>query len=112
MSIRNFLVRRLGLKDVGAMDGAADKPADAYKIGDRLGIFTIFGMSENELVLGIDDSHLDVRVSVLKVPRDRPTRYVLSTAVKTHNRLGRFYMAPVGRIHPFVVKALMRRTVV
>ncbi|MGO4871205.1 MAG: DUF2867 domain-containing protein [Roseiarcus sp.] len=112
MSIRNFVVRRLGLEDVGAMDDAADKPADAYEIGDRLGIFTIFGMSDNELVLGIDDRHLDVRVSVSKSPSDRPRSYIVSTVVKTHNRLGRLYMTPVGRIHPFVVRSLMRRTVV
>ncbi len=112
MAIRNSLVRRLGLKDLGAMDRAAKRPADAYQVGDRLGIFTIFGMSDNELVLGIDDSHLDVRVSVSKAPSDRPTRYVISTVVKTHNWLGHGYMAPIGRIHPFVVRALMRRTIV
>jgi hypothetical protein len=34
---------------------------------------------------------------------------VVSTVVKVHNWLGRLYMAPVGQIHPLVVKALMRR---
>jgi len=26
-----------------------------------------------------------------------------------HNLLGRVYMAPVGRIHPFVVRSMMAR---
>jgi hypothetical protein len=105
MAIRNAVVRRLGLKDVGAMAANADKSAQAYVVGDRLGIFSIYQKRDEELVLGIDDSHLDVRVSVLK----RPGRYVFSTVVTVHNWLGRLYMVPVGRIHPFVVRAMMRR---
>ena len=112
MALRNRIVRQLGLKDVGSMDGATDKPAAAYRVGDRLGIFSIFSKTENELLLGIDDRHLDVRVSVLKSERDGLHRYVVSTVVHVHNRLGHVYMAPVGRIHPLVVKSMMRRAVV
>jgi hypothetical protein len=108
MAIRNRMVRLFGLKDVGAMN-AATRPADAYQVGDRLGIFSIFGKTENELLLGIDDSHLDVRVSLLKSQRNGVPHYVLSTVVKVHNLLGRVYMAPVGRIHPFVVRSMMAR---
>jgi hypothetical protein len=112
MSIRNLIVRQLGLKDVGAMDDVADRVPGEYQIGDRLGIFTIFGKTDNELVLGIDDSHLDVRVSVFRSRNDRPMRYVVSTVVKVHNWFGRLYMVPVSRVHPVVAKALMGRVVV
>jgi Protein of unknown function (DUF2867) len=112
MSIRNGIVRQLGLKDVGAMANATGKPAEAYQIGDRIGIFSIFAKTGDEVVLGIDDRHLDVRVSILKPQTDGLRSYVVSTAVKVHNGLGRLYMAPVGRIHPLVVKALMRRAAV
>ena len=108
MAIRNRIVRLLGLKDVGAMKVAARAP-DAYQVGDRLGIFSIFGKTDNELLLGIDDSHLDVRVSVLKSQRNGLPHYVVSTVVHVHNLLGRIYMAPVGRIHPFVVRSMMGR---
>jgi hypothetical protein len=107
MSMRNFIVRQLGLKDVGAMTVADGKPASAYRAGDRLGIFSILSIAENELLLGIDDSHLDVRVSLLK--RAGEGDYVVSTVVKIHNWLGRLYMVPVSRIHPLVVKSFMRR---
>lgn len=110
MSIRNRIVRQLGLKDVGAMNGETRKPASEYQVGDRLGIFTIMGKTEQELLLGIDDSHLDVRVSVLKPAGKSSLSYVVSTVVHVHNWLGRIYMAPVGRIHPFIVRAMMRRT--
>jgi Protein of unknown function (DUF2867) len=109
MTLRNQIVHRLGLKDVGAMKVSGGKSVDAYRIGDRLGIFSIFGKTENELLLGIDDRHLDVRVSLMKSEQNNQSRYVVSTVVHTHNRLGRIYMAPVGRIHPLVVRAMMRR---
>ena len=112
MSVRNVIVRQFGLKDVGTMRGIADKPAKAYRSGDRIGIFTILSQTENELVLGINDRHLDVRVSVLKPRSDPPLNYIVSTIVMVNNWLGHIYMMPVGRIHPLVVKALMRRTIV
>jgi len=112
MTIRNRAVSLLGLKDVGNLRKRVDRPADSYAVGDRLGIFTVFAKTKTELVLGIDDLHLDVRVSVLKLSRNGQPFYTLSTVVKTHNCLGRLYMLPVGRIHPVIVKSLMRRAVV
>jgi hypothetical protein len=109
MMLRNALARRFGLKAVGAAPGTAQKPAEAYRIGDRIAIFTVVGQLQNELVLGIDDWHLDVRVSVLKPRGGEEHSYVLSTVVRCHNAFGRAYMVPVARIHPFVVRALMRR---
>jgi len=110
MTLRNAIVRQLGLKDVGAMRARPSKPAGAYQPGDRIGIFTILANSDDELVLGIDDSHLDVRVAVTKPEGKASRRYVLSTVVDVHNLLGRAYMVPVGRIHPFVVRAMLRGT--
>jgi hypothetical protein len=109
MSIRNRIVKLFGLKDVGHLVASSRKPAALYEVGDRLGIFNIFCKTEDELVLGIDDRHLDVRVSVLKPRADASQHYVVSTVVSVHNWLGHVYMAPVGRIHPLVVRALMRR---
>ena len=82
MSIRKGIVRKFGLKDVGSMGGMTDKAADAYRAGDRLGIFGIMEKTENELLLGIDDRHLDVRVSVLKTQQAGYQTYVISTVVR------------------------------
>ncbi len=112
MKLRNKVVSYIGLKNVGALNGENTKSPGAYNIGDRIGIFNILDMNENELLMGIDDHHLDVRVSVLKVQQDGLSQYIVSTAVKIHNWLGHLYMLPVVRIHPLVVKAIMRRLVV
>ena len=111
MSIRNRIGIWFGIRDVGGLNPGDLKSPGDYKPGDRLGIFNIFSISESELLLGIDDSHLDVRVSVVKWLAPGAPRYVVSTVVRNHNWLGRLYMAPVGRIHPFIVRAMMRRTV-
>ena len=108
MTLRNRIVVWFGIRDVGGFDPRSLKAAGEYRPGDRIGIFNVFSISENELVLGIDDNHLDVRVSIVKQAHS----YVVSTIVHVHNWMGRLYMAPVGRIHPVIVRAMMRRAAV
>jgi hypothetical protein len=108
MRIRNRIVRLFGLKDVGPI-GAVAKAAHDYQVGDQIGIFSIFGKTENELLLGIDDRHLDVRVSVMKSFRNGLPYCIVSTAVQVDNFLGHLYMVPVGRIHPFIVRSMLTR---
>lgn len=109
MALRNRVVRLFGLKDVGSMRGARARPAESYRPGDRLGIFDVVSQSGEELVLGIDDRHLDVRVSVTKPGGAQAERYVVSTVVHIHNLLGRAYMVPVAPVHAIIVRAMMRR---
>ncbi len=109
MSWRNAVARRVGLKDLSDRRAGLARGAVEPAVGERLGIFSVLRRTERELVLGIDDRHLDVRVSVWKSPEGAPARYVVSTVVKVHNALGRAYMVPVARIHPRVVRAMMRR---
>lgn len=110
MATRNLAVRFCGLKDVGGMRDHTGQRAADYRVGERIGIFSIVAAGEKELVLGIDDNHLDVRVSAFKEIRSAaPAYYTLSTVVHIKNRLGSAYMAAVGFVHPFVVRAIMRR---
>jgi len=109
MSLRNRIVHPLGLKDVGSMRASNQSATQGCAVGDRLGIFTVCATTDNELLLGIDDKHLDVRVSIFKCGCDEAHRYVVSTVVHVHNLLGRIYMFPVGRIHPLVVRSMMHR---
>jgi len=109
MILRNRIVRRMGLKDVGSMRGSSRGSTHGCEIGDRAGIFNVLASTDSELLLGIDDKHLDVRVSVFKCQQDNKRGYVVSTVVHVHNLLGRIYMLPVGWIHPLVVQSMMRR---
>jgi hypothetical protein len=43
-----------------------ERTASAYKPGDRIGIFTLFEATDDEVLLGDRDKHLDVVLSVHK----------------------------------------------
>lgn len=74
---------------------------------DRAGrrAFDPVARTADEVLLGIDQSHLGFRASVLC----EPERVVVSTVVNLHNRRGRLYSLIVRRLHPAVVRAMLRR---
>jgi hypothetical protein len=67
--------------------------------------FDAVARTDDEVLLGIDQGHLGFRASVLC----EPERVVVSTVVNLHNRRGRFYWLIVRRVHPAVVRAMLRR---
>jgi hypothetical protein len=107
MALRNGAVRLLGLKDVGNLaDVPPPSAASTLKPGDRVGIFTIRSVCDDEAVLEIIDSHLDVVLSVYRHD-GVPQRLTVSTLVFYHNAVGRLYMLPVGPMHRLVVRSIL-----
>ncbi|MBT9495409.1 MAG: DUF2867 domain-containing protein [Paucibacter sp.] len=107
MDLRNRVVGYVGLKNLGGMalrDPA--KPAAAYQVGERVGIFTLQYVDEREVILEDRDKHLQVQVSLLRLGADE---LQISTVVHIHNRLGRVYMAVVGPVHGVIVPLLLRQ---
>ncbi|QIP06932.1 DUF2867 domain-containing protein [Bradyrhizobium symbiodeficiens] len=98
--LRNIMVSPLGLKTSG--EGA---PAP----GGLIGLFPVLNETPERLVAGFDDSHLDFRI-VVDVAGTAADRQVTSTTlVRTHNLLGRTYLALIMPFHKLVVRAMMRR---
>lgn len=109
MAIRNGAVRLLGLKDVGNLaDVPPPSAAPTLKPGDRVGIFTIRSVRDDEAVLEIIDFHLDVVLSVYRHD-GTPQRLTVSTLVFYHNRVGRLYMLPVAPMHRLVVRSILSK---
>lgn len=114
MALRNRLVRLVGLKDLGQLHDAhplasGRAPGD-YRVGDRVGIFLIRHLNDTEVVLGQDDKHLDVQVSLSKHRQgDAPATLAVSTVVHIHNALGQAYMAVVTPFHRRIVRAMLQR---
>lgn len=106
MRLRNALVRPLGLK--------VDPPRAALGgvgpllPGGRIGIFRVIDRAPAELLLGEDDRHLDVRVSVLLHESGAAQWATVSTVVAYHNAWGRAYFALVRPFHQIIVPALIR----
>jgi Protein of unknown function (DUF2867) len=108
MSLRNRVVGLFGLKNLGALGDV--RAVDDYRVGDRVGIFTLLFQTEQEVILGDLDKHLEVRVSVRKMQNNSGTALLaVSTAVHEHNTLGKIYMFFVGPIHKIIVPAVLRR---
>lgn len=110
MAMRNRVARIAGLKDLGAMtDLDAGKQASDYRVGERIGIFSILYLSEQEVILGDADKHLDVKVSVCKIGSGAELSITVSTVVHVHNLLGRLYLLPVIPLHKLIVPAVIAR---
>lgn len=100
MALRNLLVRPFGLA------------TDVSKIADssrRIGFFPVVNESRERLVLGFDDKHLDFRVVVDLSASDEERRVTGATLVRTHNLLGRTYLAVVLPFHRVILKSMLRQ---
>lgn len=93
MDLRNTIMGRLGYK--------------APKI--RKG-FPVLSESATEVVSGLDDGHLDFR-ALMRIDPVEPdsSRITLTTAVATHNRLGRAYLAIIMPFHKLIVRSMVRQ---
>ncbi len=110
MTARNRIVRFVGLKHLGALDDLdAARAPTSYKPGDRVGIFTLFEDSFDEVLLGDPDKHLNVVLSVHRklLPGGHTVEVTLTTVVHVKNLLGRFYMLPVTPAHRIIAPAVL-----
>lgn len=87
LRLRNILVTPLGLKN--------DFPE-----GAKIGPFPIDQRSETEVILGLDDSHLNFRISILTTG----TEAYCATWVHRNNWLGRIYLAVIMPFHVLIVR--------
>lgn len=111
MRLRNRVVASVGLKNLGTLSAIEQKPLEQYQLGDRVGIFTLFEQTFEEVLLGDRDRHLDVTLSVQRSPvtSGQSVSLTLSTVVHTHNSLGKLYMLPVKPMHKIIAPAVLAR---
>jgi Protein of unknown function (DUF2867) len=110
MALRNRVVSLVGLKNLGHL-GAFDssKPASTYRVGDRVGIFSLLYITDNEIVLGDSDKHLNVKVSIYRLANGERKSVAVSTVVHVHNALGKVYMFFVAPVHRLIAPAMLKR---
>jgi hypothetical protein len=100
LNLRNLIVAPFGLKTSGAGERAA---------GGMIGLFPVVSETPERLVAGFNDSHLDFRVVVDAVPAGAVEQVTATTLVRTHNWLGRAYLAVIMPFHRLVVRSLLGR---
>ena len=105
--LRNQGASLAGLEAPAAAD-ILQVPIEArYVVGDKIGVWPIFSLSEAEIVAGRDNKHLDFRLSVLKVPDGDGASVVVSTICTVHNLSGKLYLFFVVPFHRYGVRKLM-----
>jgi hypothetical protein len=101
--LRNVLVKPFGLKP--GEDMAPEKATP-----NNIGLFPVIKEEAGQVLLGMNDKHLDFRLLVdIKNGENGRQIITASTVVKTHNALGRFYLAVVKPFHKVIVPAMMAR---
>ncbi|MET3105206.1 hypothetical protein AAKU67_000954 [Oxalobacteraceae bacterium GrIS 2.11] len=112
MALRNRAAPMFGIKNLGSLNNINyTKKPDEYRVGDRVGIFTIHSMTDNEVILTDSDQHLDAKVSVCKMPASQTENVVtVSTVVHVHNLLGHVYMFFVVPFHKRIVPSVLHQS--
>ena len=108
---RNALARRAGLVAPTIAEILRPNVQASYVVGDTIGVWPVYALSETELVAGRDNHHLDFRLSVLKQMDGDAARVVISTICNAHNRFGRTYLRVIVPFHKWGVKHLIRRAI-
>ena len=105
LALRNRLVALIGLR--GTEEAAAGKNASSGKMR-RIGFFPIVSQTADRIVMGFDDWHLDFRVVVDVATLGGDRRQVTATTlVRTHNWVGRAYLALIMPFHRIIVRTML-----
>jgi hypothetical protein len=114
LSVRNKMARFVGLKDVGTLGGLKLEHYDnkENRVGMQLDIFTIATSTPKEMILVLNDKHLDIKLSILIQKENNKNSIFMSSIVKFHNIWGRLYMFVITPFHKRIVKRLLQNAVV
>jgi hypothetical protein len=101
MGARNALVGWLGLKKTTSARASSRRP--------KAGIFPVLSDTPAEVLLGLDDKHLDFRIWISVQPTEGGADIRTSTLVRLHGRPGRLYLFVVMPFHKLLSRYLLAR---
>lgn len=100
--LRNKIVGLFGIKTE-----IPDDFNEKFKIGGYVKFFKIFSISDDEVILGADDSHLNFRALVKNDKSDSNNIKVI-TLVEYNNLKGKIYMGIIKPFHRLIVKRMVK----
>ena len=103
MAVRGVLAGAVGLKT--GREFLPKDEADWQRAVEALS--PQFSADGREVLIGLDDWHLDFRASLLVQPGEASTRLVVTTLVYFKHWVGRAYFVPVRIGHRWVVPAML-----
>lgn len=101
MALRGAIVLPLGLKS-----GLSSKQ---MPVAGRIGLFPLISETRDQIVVGLNDRHLDFRC-VADLTDDKGQQgVVVTTLIKRHNRFGRAYLAAILPFHRLILRSVMNQ---
>jgi hypothetical protein len=97
-AVRDVMVTPFGVKTSGEVRASR---AD----NERVDFFPVQWESNDEIVLGEDDRHLDFRLSLIRRSSPSGTQLIATTVVHSHNAFGLTYLNVISPFHHLVVRA-------
>jgi len=110
MRVRESIAPCVGVRKVGLLGKGATATGPAT-VGEKMDIFTIWSVTEKEIIVGEDDSHLNFRLSLLKLRESGRDKVVLSMIVNVNNLVGRVYLAMVLPFHKVIMRTFLNTAV-
>lgn len=111
LMVRNWLASLCGLDAPAASEIIRFEVKSSYRVGEKIGVWPIFSLTDNELIAGRDNKHLDFRLSVLKVTDAQVPHVVVSTVCVVHNWFGKAYLFFVVPFHKWGVRLLLSNAI-
>lgn len=103
LKLRNKLVGLIGLKN-----SIPDDYNEEFTEGGYVSFFKIYQINTDEVILGLDDSHLNFRAIINKITADSYNIKV-TTLVEYNNLKGKIYMTVVKPFHRLVVMSMVKK---
>jgi hypothetical protein len=107
LALRHRIVGVFGLKTKPA-EPIADAGEGPIMPGGAVGIFLVLARSADEIVMGLDDNHLDFRFSLLLQTEADRQHAIATTTVRFRNGWGRLYFAIVKPFHKLIIPVMLR----
>ena len=105
--VRNKVASVAGLDAPTASEIHHVEIRDHYAVGDVIGVWPIYLLSEDEIIVGRNNKHLNFRLSVLKVLDGDKANVIVTTICTVQNLSGKLYLFLVVPFHRYGVRKLM-----
>ncbi len=110
LNVRNKIVSKFGLKTSEDLEYKKERLTNFNaEIGEQVGLFKVFQKTENELILGEDDKHLNFKVSLLLNKLNQ--NLTIITTVNFNNWFGKIYFSIIKPFHKIIVKTMLKGTI-
>ncbi|MDW7691543.1 DUF2867 domain-containing protein [Flammeovirgaceae bacterium SG7u.111] len=101
-ALRNRIVKVFGLKT-----SLPDDYTGEFRVGGYVKFFKIYSISEQEVIMGADDSHLNFRAIIANTSASS-SNIKVTTLVRFNNAMGRIYMGIIKPFHRLVVMQMVK----